>query len=1080
MSNAVAGNADSTGTLLCQFEETLGGDVGSGKTLSSAKEKLRAALATGSSVADAKNLDDAISSAAASRKPQSPVIATALIRSLDVPGLIRDSGAGGALPRLIVDIVERSLPELSAQLELSTKRQTFEKYETLRAVHARAREALEPFSAIQPDLDSLISSRKMLTRALSDDLIRVYCAPLKLAEVRAGFETIYNKLIKLAKEPASLASEISECRDAIRSQLLYCSSNINFLTKQYYTRFLQISEEALDKFFLSVRGKFRAPISPRLLTGDMLQKRYPLREVGRSISLTIPLRNSGPGVAANLLVKIEADPEKILFASEELSLGSVPAGDFSAVFDAEVTEASERLDVLVSLSWDEAGEADRQKADFVVAVYAQRHGVDWQQYEYERPYSTEVAKGDKFVGRSEKVQALANKILRTPMESFYVTGQKRVGKTSLALAAVEFARSRSSSHDLRSKYLLWGNIANADPRASLRELGEQVADFITASFPPNTKIPNVSFDGSIAAIVRLAELAAEVCPSTKYAIIIDEFDEIHPELYQHGNLAETFFANIRAITTCENICLALVGGENMPFVMDRQGQKLNKLVRVPLDYFSRDREWEDFKLLVRRPAADVLEWHDEAISAIFNVTNGNPFFTKIACAAVFEDCVRERDADVTAQEVQSAIAAQVPSFDTNAFAHLWQDGIHKPVSEREPDVLRRCRTLVLVARTSRRGLPITLENLASHKQSVLLADNDILIVLNDFVRRGVLRENGGQYDFVLPIFKLWLAEVGGSRLIADALGEELALQVQTAEDQAYVRSDEVTALARKWPTYRGQAVTSDDIRAWYEQVDGHQNQRLLFKILTATRVLNEGEVRERLRTLHGLIRPQLPEYIQRKRSDRRQDVFITYVDGEGKSGQYYASRYAEENRISIGSIIPPSSFSEEVLSRLKENIRPAIIVIIDDLIGTGRSLSNNLDQFVRLNEAVLKSLDVPLVALALSSTSEGDRRVRDSMQHFDWLNFDLRFCDVLGPKEEAFPQNDRGFWDSNDEKERAKALCQDLGASIYRDNPLGYGSRGLLVVFPNNCPNNTLPILHSPSRLDASQSWRPLFPRAVR
>ena len=66
----------------------------------------------------------------------------------------------------------------------------------------------------------------------------------------------------------------------------------------------------------------------------------------------------------------------------------------------------------------------------------------------------------------------------------------------------------------------------------------------------------------------------------KYVIIIDEFDEIRPELYMQGNLAETFFANLRALSTCENICLVLVGGENMPFIMEWQGQKLNKFVRI--------------------------------------------------------------------------------------------------------------------------------------------------------------------------------------------------------------------------------------------------------------------------------------------------------------------------------------------------------------------------------------------------------------------------------------------------------------------------------------------------------------------
>jgi hypothetical protein len=32
-----------------------------------------------------------------------------------------------------------------------------------------------------------------------------------------------------------------------------------------------------------------------------------------------------------------------------------------------------------------------------------------------------------------------------------------------------------------------------------------------------------------------------------------------------------FFANLRALSRCRNVCVVLIGGENMPFIMDRQG-----------------------------------------------------------------------------------------------------------------------------------------------------------------------------------------------------------------------------------------------------------------------------------------------------------------------------------------------------------------------------------------------------------------------------------------------------------------------------------------------------------------------------
>src|SRR5262249_21731532 len=145
----------------------------------------------------------------------------------------------------------------------------------------------------------------------------------------------------------------------------------------------------------------------------------------------------------------------------------------------------------------------------------------------------------------------------------------------------------------------------------------------------------IKLESSLAPILPIAVMAAEIVPKKKFVIIIDEFDEIHSELYLQGALAETFFANLRALAALENICLVLVGGENMPFIMERQGQRLNKFVRFGLDYFSRSEEWDDFKIMVRNPVATYINWHEDAIAHVFNVTNGNPYFAKVVCANVF-------------------------------------------------------------------------------------------------------------------------------------------------------------------------------------------------------------------------------------------------------------------------------------------------------------------------------------------------------------------------------------------------------------------------------------------------------------
>ncbi|KUM25974.1 hypothetical protein AU467_23555 [Mesorhizobium loti] len=427
-------------------------------------------------------------------------------------------------------------------------------------------------------------------------------------------------------------------------------------------------------------------------------------------------------------------------------------------------------------------------------------------------------------------------------------------------------------------------------------------------------------------------------------------------------------------------------------------------------------------------------------------------------------------------EVRAAVATEVSSFEVNSFGHLWMDGIHKPNPEREPDIIRRSRTLVAVARAARRGKPVTLENVIANANGIRLLDNEVAPVLNDFVRREVLlSRDDGSYDFKLPIFKAWLKEVGVNRLVSDALGEELAVGILAAEDAAYIRAEEIIALVKRWPVYRGHAVSAEAVRAWLEQVESHQDQRLLFKILESLRFFGEAQIREMFATLHSFIRPSLPEFVQRKRAERRMDVLVTYVDGEGKSGQYHAAKYAEHNGIPVKCIIPPSVFTESLSTHVQTWGSPAVLVMIDDIVATGRSLARNVKKFVEKNEQALRLNKLPITVLTLASTGDGDQFVREQVAEFDWLDFNIRHCETLDAKHFAFDERNE-IWANQIERDRAKSLCRDLGVGIYPDNPLGFGDQGMLVAFPTTCPNNSLPILHSAGR---QNNWKPLFERVT-
>jgi len=656
------------------------------------------------------------------------------------------------------------------------------------------------------------------------------------------------------------------------------------------------------------------------------------------MQIALPLRNTGPGSAMDVQITATSESPNVTLQTETIMLGNVIPGDFSVAIDARVIAPCARFEGLLQVEWSELGNPARHSDFFEFHVISQRGDIDWPSLEYSSPYSTGVAEGEQFYGRKDKVRQLAARLVRQPMEPFYITGQKRVGKTSLALASVNYALSKSGPNTLLQLYILWGQIAHADATISLRQLGERIERLILSYLPSEHRPPKGNYDGSLSDLITLSNLARQAVPNAKFVIIIDEFDEIHQELFIYGNLADTFFANLRALSREPNICIVLIGGENMPFVMDRQGQKLNNFSRENLSYFSRNDEWADFQLLVRGPTTGLFNWHEDAISEVFNVTYGNPYFSKIICAAVYRAAVSERDADITAMEVRRAVESIVSEMGSNSFAHLWQDGISKSVAEREPDILRRMRVLVAFARCARRCFPATASNIAANRSSASLAEADIPAILNDFQRRDVMHEDNRIYTLKLPIFHLWLVDIGVSQLISDALNEELANTVIAEENAALVRSEEVVALAQRWPTYKGQHVGTDEIRTWYQQEENPRDQRILFEILKRTRFFSETSVRERLRSVHAFLRPSLPEFVIRKRTDRRTDVLLTYVDGEGKSGASYASLYAEENGIASECVMGQADFRTRYIRHQEKYNRPTAIIIMDDIAATGTSL----------------------------------------------------------------------------------------------------------------------------------------------
>lgn len=996
------------------------------------------------------------------------------VRALSVDGLL-PLESDHQLERRTAALVEEGFGDQCRSLRLQEKRQTFEKINALKGLHETILQNLRVLRDIPPTLAHLANATGDIQRAVRKEQCNAYFQPFDWNNFRNRITHICEQIAALQScKDVSYKAKFDELSSSC-SELLTHASKKNFLTLNYLFPFAVGVRNALTALKSGAVDQFTCSLEPRRKPPLIAEKRYQLHQVGKLLTITIPMVNSGPGVAVDVQVELDCGAAtSIALESEEAALGDIPPGEFAISFTAMIVEASDSVTMAMQVTWTQLF-GDSRSAAFDVKLLAQNPNVQWDQLEQLDPYSLEVADGDRFVGRAGKVQAIGNRLLKAQMSSTYITGQKRIGKTSLAQAVLRYVTQHAKlPAKYHTFYLEWGEYSAADAKSTVRGLGEQLHQFLQLHLPAEVSVVQPAFDGSLAPLNATLRLLEATQPNSRFVIVLDEFDELHPEMYRFGALAEAFFANLRTLAARKNLAFILVGGEKMPFIIGAQGDQLNKFVREPLDYFSRSEEWPDYTELVTAPVHNALNWEQSALNEIFTLTNGHPYYTKLLAAKVFSNSVAQRDTDIIASDIRYALSARISELDTNSFAHFWKDGVNAEREEEEVIELKRLRLLVCFGRISRIS-SVTRELLKEQLPGAGgLHPSDVGPLVDDFCRRDIMTEVNGQLTMQLPIFERWLRDVGVTKLIASTLADDLESALQKARDAAYVSSGELEALVRHWPLYRGHKVTSERVRAWLDQVADTQDQRLLFTILDNMRFVTPAQIGEQLKLAHErFVSKWIPPRVRENKVEKRRDIVITYLDGPGKSGATYARAYAKENELLMEGVMEPGRAVRRLGS---EHERPSAIVLVDDLAGTGKTIAESIVGFLSTLAAVPQAQQVPVFVVLLYATEEAIGHLASQLKRHSGINVRLHVCTILTDKDRAFPAEGVGFWPDEQARDRAKALCVRLSAGLYKD-PLGFGGQGLVIAFPDTCPNNNLPVIFA-SR-SGTHPWHPLLERPV-
>jgi hypothetical protein len=377
--------------------------------------------------------------------------------------------------------------------------------------------------------------------------------------------------------------------------------------------------------------------------------------------------------------------------------------------------------------------------------------------------------------------------------------------------------------------------------------------------------------------------------------------------------------------------------------------------------------------------------------------------------------------------------------------------------------------------------------------SIGIMDEITIDTIKEFEDRGILLKNSETYTFKVQFFYEWLISFGIEKLSPSLLELDAMKEKNKKEEDARITSKELVAVLDNWGLYNGLRITTDFLTIWLNQFGDNTRQRYIFKILQNLRFYSIDNlnmcVMQLFKTIiiklkdDGYIREVTSkDFIGNEKLDshkdkskkaiklsynpKRDDILVSYLDGIGKSGAEYAKIFADKNNIYYKNVVEINKIEKTI----REDTKIKVLIFLDDIIGTGNTIKRNLENFVTnlKDKSILERIRIHLgVICGFQDAKSEIENIIDKLN----INAKIHLCDILDNSDKCFHASSKIFTNEN-ERNNAKSICYEIGSRLVNYNELGFGDCQATIVFPNTCPNNTLPIFWK-----ETENWKALFKR---
>ena len=976
----------------------------------------------------------------------------------------------------IYKLIISSLPDVCNILKVDEKTPNYKKEQILRDFIREREEDFNDRLTFNGEKSELSAFQQNYRRACNDKKNSILHFFVGSLLNKSTLDKLFNRLNDYSESSEeNKYNAYIELENAIVEQIEDAEEISTRYAKDYISKPFSKVKEILSKD-IEKSPYYR----PAILEVFKTEKKYPF-QTGVISKFNIGIRNKGTGYAQNVRIKINGFNDKeILITETSQSIGNVKFEDTIVEFEYEVLSDVESIILGVELIWGSASHKNSNSSK-IIELNSQSTSLDWDIIKQKEPYNLEPVEHEvELIGRDNILQKLRN-MMTIPLSSSYIYGQRRVGKTSI----VKTFLNSNKTPNLLILYIEAGDWNDAnDAKNSMNNLGIKICRKIKRENPKFNSLPIPDFQGSFNNISDFLEEVQLLDPGFNCLIILDEFDRISRKLYERGDIGQSFVLTLRSISNRPQFGFILVGGEKLEYILS-QWQEFNKFISIRVDYFSKERDYDDFGKLIRRPVNGILEISNSAIDTIYTETSGNPYFTKKICMELFILMVTKRDIHVTYMEANDAsvIARSAANIGATDFSHFWEDGIKGKVEKEEETSLKRRKLLIAMTTLLCTNKKLLKDSIIDRGYEIGLKPSEVEKYLLEFEHRKIIQSIGNEYDFVVKFFKEWLKTSGLEKIVATFEEEERVMINEQLEIKAKIKTEEIAELIPNLKIYKGKEITTDNIRFWLNQFEDVFDQRIIFKILQNFKLYSEIEIRQKLEYLYTFIRKEFKatgkvRIISQQKSGniktpvvqkkKRDDIIVSYLDNNpAKGGSYFIKLFADVNSIYSDNTCNPNLLEKQVNEKTDING----LVIIDDFIGSGGTTLSNIDNYFTSSFCnTLRNKEISVIFGAIAGFSVAKELIIQKLEKLN-ISAKVMIIDILNDSDKCFSDSSMLF-STLTEKKRAESICKKIGELLEPKFPLGYSNCQLTIAFPMNCPNNTLPIFWK-----KTANWEPLFRR---